>query len=348
MNGTPNNESPPQSGGVSSPTSQPLPPSQDWWQDTVECWHRLPNKVFFFGLLAAWVALFQFYGNPTLGYVHSPSLFEILINSYNNSDADDSHGILIPFLVIILYWWKRKELLALPLGVWWPGALILWFALMLHLFGFMIQQQYVSIMALIMGIWGLMGLAWGRAWLRHGFFPFWLFIFSVPLGQRGQIITFPLQQLVSWLTEMCAHILGVNVIRVGTELLDPSGQYGYEVAAACSGIRSLVAIFLLATVYGFVVFKSPWKRALLMMLAAPFAVLGNLLRMLMIILTASIWGQSAGDYVHEGCPIHLPFSLPLIGNEIAIVNLLPYVPGIVGFLLVGRWLEKSEERETRA
>ena len=34
----------------------------------VDCWQRLPNKGFFLGLLAAWVALFQFLGNSTLGY----------------------------------------------------------------------------------------------------------------------------------------------------------------------------------------------------------------------------------------------------------------------------------------
>jgi hypothetical protein len=28
----------------------------NYWQDTVDCWHRLPNKAFFFVLLAAWLA----------------------------------------------------------------------------------------------------------------------------------------------------------------------------------------------------------------------------------------------------------------------------------------------------
>ena len=56
---------------------------QNWWQDTVECWQRLPNKVFFFALLAAWLALFQFLGNSILGYVHTPSLFAWLYESYD-------------------------------------------------------------------------------------------------------------------------------------------------------------------------------------------------------------------------------------------------------------------------
>jgi exosortase len=292
----------------------------------------LPNKALFFVLLAAWLALFQFYGNSILGYIHSPSLFVILYTAYKDPAADDSHGLLIPFLVIGLFWWKRKELLALPLKIWWPGMLIFLGALLLQIFSFLIQQQSLSMAALFLGLFGLMGLAWGPAWLRHSFFPFWLFIFSIPLGQHGQVITFPLQRLVSWSTEQCAHLLGVDVIRVGTLLYDPAGTYAYEVAAACSGIRSLVAIFLLATVIAFIYLRSPWSRLLLMALAAPFSVLGNVLRMVMIILTASVGGQKAGNFVHENF----------------FTSLVPYLPAIFGFLMVSRWLEKREEQKSRA
>ena len=52
-----------------------------FWQDTAECWRRLPNKAFFFALLAAWLALFQFLGNAILGYVHTPSLFDWLYSN---------------------------------------------------------------------------------------------------------------------------------------------------------------------------------------------------------------------------------------------------------------------------
>ena len=38
----------------------------------LDCWRRLPNKGFFFILLAAWLALFQAVGNSTLGFIHSP------------------------------------------------------------------------------------------------------------------------------------------------------------------------------------------------------------------------------------------------------------------------------------
>ena len=306
------------------------------WTDTIECWHRLPNKAFFFALLAAWALLFQFLGNSILGYVHTSSLFAWMINQYDNSYADDAHGKFIPFLVIGLFWWKRRELLAQPLKLWWPGLLILVAALMLHVAGYAMQQPYLSIAALFAGIYGLMGLAWGTAWLRNSLFPFFLFIFSVPLGQRAEIITFPLRQLVSWLSEQVAHwILGIDVIRVGTQLFDPSGSYGFDVEAPCSGMRSLIAVFLLATIYGFFVFRSPWKRLLLMALALPFSVLGNLARMVLIMVAAELGGQDAGNYVHEGGPL-------------GIISLVPYLPAIVGLLLVGRWLENRELEKTSA
>jgi len=299
-----------------------------------KAWPQMPDRPFFVILLVAWLALFQFLGNSILGYIHTPSLFAWMYEAYNspNPAADDGHGDFIPFLVIGLLWWKRKELFAQTLTFWWPGLGLLILAMALHIMGYVLQQPRISIVALFTGIYGLTGLSWGPGWLRRSFFPFFLFVFMIPLGDQAKFITFPLRLLVCWLVEMFSHwILGIDVMRVGTALIDPSGTYQYDVAPACSGIRSLVAIFLLATIYGFIVFRSPGKRLLLMALAFPFAVLGNLLRMLCIIVAAELGGQSAGNYVHES----------------TLISLVPYVPAIVGLLWMGNWLEKRGNPETK-
>jgi exosortase len=299
-------------------------PPLSFWQDSLDCWRRLPNKAFFFALLAAWLALFQLLGNSILGYIHTPSLFSWMYESYTSFNSDESHGCFIPFLVVGLFWWKRKELLTSNFSLWWPGLLILAAGMVLHVLGYIVQQPIISIVALFTGIYGLMGLAWGRDWLQKCAFPFFLFAFSVPLTSRAVFITFPMRQLVSWLVAGTAHLLGIDVIRVGTQLLDSSGTYQYEVAAACSGIRSLVAIFLLATIYGFITFRSPWKRLFLMALAFPLSILGNFARMLFIIMAAELGGQKAGNYIHESW----------------IFSLVPYVPTIIGLLIIGQQMEK--------
>src|ERR1035437_9808377 len=214
-------------------------PPLNLWQDSKDCWRRLPNKVFFFLLLAAWLALFQFLGNSILGYIHTTSLFSWMheaYRSYGGSANDDAHGNFIPFLVVGLFWWKRKELLASSFNIWWPGLLILIAGMVLHISGYVLQQPRISIVALFTGIYGSMGLAWGREWRRKSFFPFFLFVFSIPLGDQGKFLTVPLALLVSWLTAVTAHIVGIGVMRNGVQLIDSSGTYQYEVAAACSGI----------------------------------------------------------------------------------------------------------------
>ena len=224
---------------------------EDFRIEFLECWQRMPNKGLFLILLAAWLALFQFLGNSTLGYIPTPSLFTWMHTAYaSNPDAngsDDSHGKLIPFVVLGLFWWKRKQLLALPLRTWWPGLLLVALALGLHVVGYMVQQPRISIMALFVGIYGLMGLAWGPEWLRESFFPFFLFAFCVPLGWSAVSITFPLRLLVCRVVEVISgYVLQIDILREGTALMDPTGHYQYDVAAACSGIRSLFA-------------TSPWR-----------------------------------------------------------------------------------------
>jgi exosortase len=305
---------------------------EDFRIQFMECWHRLPNKGLFLGLLVAWLALFQFLGNSTQGYISTPSLLEWMHTVYTGDDAsgsDDGRGRFIPFVVLALFWWKRKQLLALPLNTWWPGLLLVAFALALHLFGYLAQQTRISIIALFAGIYGLMGLAWGRQWLRESFFPFILFVFCVPLGWSAATITFPLQMLVCRVVEfICHNILAIDIVREGTKIMDPTGRYQYEVAAACSGIRSLFATLAVAIIYAMLCFRPWWKRGVLMVSAVPLAVLGNTIRMLAIVVAAEFWGQGAGNYVHEG-------------GAFGIISLLPYVAAFGGLMLLGHWLQES-------
>jgi exosortase len=305
----------------------------------LECWRRLPNKGFFFILLAAWLALFQFLGNSTLGYIHTTSLLRWMYNAYNpnieNPITDDGHGLLVPFIVAGLFWWKRKQLTALPLDAWWPSLIVVGCGLMLHLAGYALQEARISIVGLFTGIYGLTGLAWGLAWLRASFFPFVLFVFCVPFGSLAEPVTFPLRLLVSRLVELVSHyVLAIEVQRVGTQLFappdaaNPGGQYQYEVAPACSGMRSLIATLAMALIYGVLCFPRWWKRAVLVVSAFPLAVFGNLIRMLTIIIAAEIGGQKAGNYVHDGGP----------GG---ILKLLPYIPAFFGLLLLGHWLGEA-------
>jgi exosortase len=263
-----------------------------------EEWHALPNKWFFFSLTAAWVALFVFLGNSQFAYADQASLLAWMFSQYVSPILDEGHGLLIPFVVLALYWWKRKELVSQPARLWWPAIGLIGFALLLHIVGFLSQQQRLSVIGFLLGLYALTGLAWGRFWLKASFFPFFLLAFCVPISDFSGPLTMPLRLLVARIVEIIAHLgLSPDLIREGTQLFDSQHTFAYEVAAACSGIHSLVALFALTTIYGFVNFKAPWKRAVMMLIAAPLAVLGNVVRLCFTIAVAETMGQDAGKAV---------------------------------------------------
>jgi exosortase len=306
--------------------NSPAVAAQDFKTDFLAGWAQIPNKGLFLSLLAAWFLLFHFLGNSTLGYIHTPSLIGWMYDTYNHSDGGDEHGNLIPVVVLALFWWKRKELLALSTRIWWPGLVLLGLALVLHVLGYLVQQPRISIAAFFAGIYALMGVVWGPRWLRASFFPFFLFVFCIPISSITDSVTLPLRILVSKIVAVISLILGLDVIREGTQLFNSQHTYGYDVAAACSGLRSLVAILALAIVYGFVNFEKTWKRLLIIASALPLAILSNVVRMMGIILAAELFGQSAGNEVHDNW----------------FFSLLPYVPAIIGLLALGHWLKRPK------
>lgn len=297
--------------------------------DLVDGWRRLPNKGFFFLLLGAWLALFQFLGNSTFGFLDTPSLLKwmYLIGNAKSAEGevDDNQMVIAPLVVMGLFWWKRKELLRQPMQTWWPGLILVGLGLLLHIVGYRVQQPRISIVALFTGIYGLMGLAWGPKFLRASLFPFFLFMFCVPFGTLAEFITVPSRHIVARLVEIVSHWLHLGVIRQGTQLLDADGHFGFEVAAACGGIRSLIMTGMLAIVFGFIVFKAAWKRLLLIALAAPLAIAGNVLRLLLVVIVSKLVSKDAGLWVHNN----------------AITSLLPYVPAVLILLWLGSLLERK-------
>ena len=288
-------------------------------------WGQLPNRGFFLALTLVWVALFQWQGLSTFQVLKSRSLFGWLFNVYSSPFVDEEQGLLIPFVVLILVWWKRRELAAQRSGLWWPGLGLVAAGLMLHVAGFSVQQPRLSVIGCFTGLYGLMGMAWGTGWLKAIFFPYFLLVFCVPLGALGVAVTLQLRILVATIVAGISHLgLAPDVLRQGTQLFDAQSTYHYEVAPACSGIRSVMAMLALTTIYGFLAFKPAWKRLLMVALAVPLAVLGNVVRLCLTIMVSEAFGQGAGTAVESK------------------LGLVTFAVGIGGILVVGRWLEESE------
>jgi exosortase len=289
----------------------------------LDLWQQMPNRGALLGLLAAWIALFQFLGNSTLGYVHSPSLFRWWGWTMHGIH-DQDHAYVMPAVVLGLLWWKREDLAALPKRVWWPAVLFFVLAIAVHLMGYLVQQTRLSVAAFVAGIYALTGLVWGAAWLRATVFPFSLLLFCVPLGAGAEPLTVPLRLLATKITGVLCHdVLGISRVRqMGNLLYAADGTYQYEVAAVCSGIKSLMTIVVFGVIYGYLTLPSIWRRVFLVALAAPLAVVANVCRLTMIVVASEAFNPKAGHDVHSS----------------EWISLVPYVPAFLGVVLAARWL----------
>lgn len=265
-----------------------------------EYWGRLPDKGLFFGLAIPWLLMFQGVGNSTLGYGVSASLYDWMADIYKSPFNDESHGFLIPFVVLYLFWWKREELDGVEKRNWAPGLAILAIAAALHVVGFAGQQARLSVISLFLGLYGIMGIAWGMGFLRASFFPVVLFVFCMPLGSLTEGITVPLRLLVTKASVWAGvHLLNIDVVHDGSRILGAEGAFQYDVAPACSGIRSLTALMILTTIVSFVALKGWWRRLALIVAAPPVAIAGNVLRITAVIIAGQAFGQDAGGKVHD-------------------------------------------------
>jgi EpsI family protein len=88
-------------------------------------------------------------------------------------------------------------------------------------------------------------------------------------------------------------------MRSGTQLVAPDGRFSYDVAAPCSGVRSLMALTALSVLIGYLNFRSWWRRAVVLGLCFPLVYLGNVARIVAIVLAANAGGPAWGNRAHQ-------------------------------------------------
>lgn len=207
---------------------------------------------------------------------------------------------MVPVLSGLLLWLRRKRIAA-SLGApepWLACPLILLAAGLLFL-GLRGGQTRFCQLAAVLLLLALPLACYGRKTLREIWFPILLLAFVMPVGFLDNF-TVPLRRASVTVTAFLLNGLGVPVKQSGTAILSAgSTPFQLDVADPCSGIRSLVALFVGTAAYGAVTLKSIWGRWVLFGASLPIAFLGNILRLLATALTCCMAGQAAGLILHD-------------------------------------------------
>ncbi|RMH07495.1 MAG: exosortase/archaeosortase family protein [Nitrospirae bacterium] len=248
-----------------------------------------------------------------LAVLYSEVLMALVRDWYDNPDY--SHGFLVPLMSGYFVWERRHKLRNLPIRPNWWGGLLLACALGLFLLGTIGAELYTQRISLILVIAGLVLLLCGAQWLRQLMLPIGFLVFMVPLPAIVvNTIAFPLQIFAAQTAAFCLFNLGIPVLREGN-LITLAGST-LEVAEACSGLRSLLALLTLGTVYGYFSQRVLWKRWLLLLLSIPIAIVANALRVTGTGILANTWGTEVAEgfyHTFEGWIVFVVAFVLLLG-----------------------------------
>jgi len=186
-------------------------------------------------------------------------------------DENYSHGFLMVPLAAYVVWRERASLLSIPSRPSAWGLFIVAGSLLLLGAGRLGAELFLTRIALIGTLAGIVVFLWGFKLLRALAFPFLLVLLAIPIPAIiFNQITFPLQLLASRFGEASISACQIPVLREGNVII--LANTTLEVAEACSGIRSLVSLLALAVIWGYLSESPMWLRWLLAAAAVPIAI----------------------------------------------------------------------------
>jgi exosortase len=206
-----------------------------------------------------------------------------------------SHIALIPLVSIFLIYMKRKEIFARINYLFVVGIPVLLLGIAVFLGGMiwgmpLDKNNYASLMlfSIFIFINGAFILLYGSHAYRSALFPllFLIFIVPIPTALMNNIIHF-LQVGSTEFSHLLFLVSGVPFLRDGFVFHLPN--ISVEVAEQCSGIRSSMAIFIVALLAGYMFLKSYWRIIFFVICAVLVAMFKNSIR----IITLSL----SGNYV---------------------------------------------------
>ncbi len=243
-----------------------------------------------------------------------------MIATYDRSETF-AHAYLVPPISMWLVWRQRFALADLPLRAkpWMlvviAGACLLWLVGELAVVNAATQFALVSLV--ILTVPAVYGFAVAKLLL----FPLLFLYFAVPIG----LFLVPLMmEHTADFTIMALQFSGIPVYREGLQFVIPSGNW--SVVEACSGVRYLIASFMVGTLFAYLNYTS-WKRRLVFVAVSIIVpIVANWLRAYMIVML----GHYSGNRLAVGVD-HLIYGWVFFGLVIGIM-----------FMIGSRWSQAND------
>jgi exosortase len=256
-----------------------------------------------------WIAL-----GATVFILMTPDLFSDSLTPYVRQMAP-----VLLFWQVTALWGGIRETMDDPVP---RGMVVVAVAMAVYYFGVKAMQPRIVVFSFVILLYGLALALGGRGVFRLLLFPISFLLLMIPLNFLDERVGFPLQLLMARSSTGLLNVFGVETTRIGTGIY--SRVFHFDVAAPCSGIRSLMALTTVTAAYAYVTQHMQWKRWVLFLSAMPLAVLGNIARVTSIALVAQVYGQEIASKAYHEYSGFIVFGVAL--STMVIIGLLLNFP----------------------
>ncbi len=219
------------------------------------------------------------------------STFVWLYERYVAADSYYSHGFLIPFVTGYLIFLGKKQLKNINKknDLWGVGLII--FSLLIHLLGVLAEVFFVSGFSILSLVFGISLFLYGKEITKKILFPLAFLIFMIPIPKVAiNAISFPMKMFA---TKSAVFILQtfmkLPMKNEGFQIFFPNASL--VVGNPCSGLRSLISMLALGSIFAYLTKTTMFKKIILFSLAIPIALMSNIIRVIILSLGVFIYGS---------------------------------------------------------
>lgn len=216
---------------------------------------------------------------------------------FDSHNTTWQYGVLVPVAVGWLVWQKREVLRQMPVRGSAAGLPVLMLALGSYFVGYKANNYYFGYLAVQSFMLGSVVWLLGWAWMRALTFPWLVLAMMWPLVFMEDRLGFPLRMLSTEGVMFMARLVHAPVVAQGTAIF--SAGEGSEVGSwmtlkvdgPCSGMNTLFALMFVALLFSHHQQPTLLRRTALFLLSIPLAILGNMVRIALLISGCAVFGQ---------------------------------------------------------
>jgi len=235
-----------------------------------------------------------------------------MVERWMEHESYYGHGFLIPLVSLYLAWQRRDVLKKVNLTSDRSGLWIVAAALFINIICAALRVYFVSGFSFVFAIYGLILFFFGKAMARNLLFPvFFLFaMIPLPLVLVGNL-TVKLKLFATKVSTLVLNGIGFQSIMDGSVIRMPNSYL--EVAAPCSGLRSLISLLTLGLLFAYSLKVSYFKKGVLFLSSVPIALATNVTRIVMVAAVNDLYGQKVAMGLFHDLTGFFVFALAFLG-----------------------------------